>query len=176
METAGVEPASEIISSSSHPQAWKIFLNQQNFSDLTVVGDRFLFDFYNLSVVLTRLDRRLWSASLIKPLGEQNQSVRYYWQLIGFDFLSHHDCLHYSFLLPRRILNVPVNYARLIALLSVIKASAICPYAVPHAVTIRPNMIAEIAPYSIAVAPLSSLMNVNIMTLLFTTPHWVSHI
>ena len=108
METAGVEPASEIISSSSHPQAWKIFLNQQNFSDLTVVGDRFLFDFYNLSVVLTRLDRRLWSASLIKPLGEQNQSVRYYWQLIGFDFLSHHDCLHYSFLLPRRILNVPV--------------------------------------------------------------------
>ena len=41
----------------------EIFLNQQNFSDLTVVGDRFLFDFYNLSVVLTRLDRRLWSAS-----------------------------------------------------------------------------------------------------------------
>ena len=108
METVGIEPTSETISNSSHPQAWEIFLNQQNFSDLTVVGDRFLFDFYNLSVVLTRLDRRLWSASLIKPLGEQNQSVRYYWQLIGFDFLSHHDCLHYSFLLPRRILNVPV--------------------------------------------------------------------
>ncbi len=63
METVGIEPTSEIISSSSHPQAWEIFLNQQNFSDLTVVRDRFLFDFYNLSVVLTRLDRRLWSAS-----------------------------------------------------------------------------------------------------------------
>ena len=47
METAGVEPASEIITSSSHPQAWEIFQNQQNFSDLTVTRDRFLFDFYN---------------------------------------------------------------------------------------------------------------------------------
>ena len=84
MEVAGIEPASRIKFNSSHPQAWKIFLNQQNFSNLTVVGDRFLFNFYNLSVVLTRLDRRLWSASLIKPLGEQNQSVRYYWQLICF--------------------------------------------------------------------------------------------
>ena len=59
METVGIEPTSETISNSSHPQAWKIFLNQQNFSDLTVTRDRFLFDFYNLSVVLIRLDRRL---------------------------------------------------------------------------------------------------------------------
>ena len=59
METVGIEPTSETISNSSDPQAWEIFLNQQNFSDLTVTRDRFLFDFYNLSVVLTRLDRRL---------------------------------------------------------------------------------------------------------------------
>ena len=59
METVGIEPTSETISSSSHPQAWEIFLNQQNFSDLAVTRDRFLFDFYNLSVVLIRLDRRL---------------------------------------------------------------------------------------------------------------------
>ena len=31
-----------------------------------------------------------------------------YWQLIVFDFLSHHDCLHYPLLSLRRILNVPV--------------------------------------------------------------------
>ena len=47
METVGIEPTSETISNSSHPQAWEIFLNQQNFSDLTVTRDRFLFDFYN---------------------------------------------------------------------------------------------------------------------------------
>ena len=47
METVGIEPTSETISNSSHPQAWEIFLNQQNFSGLTVTRDRFLFDFYN---------------------------------------------------------------------------------------------------------------------------------
>ena len=47
METVGVEPTSKAIYNSSHPQAWEIFLNQQNFSDLAVARDRFLFDFYN---------------------------------------------------------------------------------------------------------------------------------
>jgi hypothetical protein len=68
------------------------------------------FDFYNLSVVLTRLDRRPWSASLIKPLGGRNQSVRCCWQLVCFNFLSHHDCLHYSLHLPCRIQCTPLIF------------------------------------------------------------------
>ena len=52
METVGIEPTSETISNSSHPQAWEIFLNQQNFSDLTVTRDRFLFDLYELPITV----------------------------------------------------------------------------------------------------------------------------